>query len=192
LPLRILHIGRLVPVKAQEGLILALANLRDQGRDFRCRIVGDGPLRTELQNLIQSLRLQDRIQLLGACFQAEVTRLYDWCQVLVLSSRSEGTPMVIIEAMAKARPVIAPRLTAIPEMVAEGQTGYLFRPGDAEDLARQLSRLMAQPQDLVRLGLEGRRQALELFDLSRNARKLMAVFARELPWVPGSQEVSPV
>jgi glycosyltransferase involved in cell wall biosynthesis len=131
-----------------------------------------------LQYLIQSLHLQDHIQLLGACFQEEVARLYDWCQVLVLSSRSEGTPMVIIEAMAKARPVISPRLTAIPEMVAEGQTGYLFRPGDAEDLARQLSRLMAQPEDLVRLGLEGRRRAVKLFDLNRNARKLMAVFAR--------------
>jgi glycosyltransferase involved in cell wall biosynthesis len=100
--------------------------------------------------------------------------------------------MVIIEAMAKARPVIAPRLTAIPEMVAEGQTGYLFRPGDTEDLAHQLSRLTAQPQDLVRMGLEGRRRALELFDLNRNARKLMAVFARELPWVPGYQEVTAV
>jgi glycosyltransferase involved in cell wall biosynthesis len=192
LPLRILHIARLVPVKAQEVLIRALASLRDQGRDFRCRIVGDGPLRAELQHLVQSLHLQDRIQLLGACFQAEVTRLYDWSQVLVLSSRSEGTPMVIIEAMAKARPVIAPRLTAIPEMVAEGQTGYLFRPGDTEDLAHQLSRLTAQPQDLVRMGLEGRRRALELFDLNRNARKLMAVFARELPWVPGYQEVTAV
>jgi glycosyltransferase involved in cell wall biosynthesis len=138
------------------------------------------------------LNLQDRIQILGACFQADVTKLYDWCQVLVLSSRSEGTPMVIIEAMAKARPVIAPRLTAIPEMVAEGQTGYLFQPGDASDLAAKLNRLMAQPQDLVRLGLEGRQRALELFDLNRNARKMMAVFARELPWVPGCHEVAAV
>jgi len=192
LPLRILHIGRLMPVKSQELLILALASLRDQGRDFHCRIVGDGPLRAELQNLVQTLHLQDRIQLLGARFQEEVARLYEWCQVLVLSSRSEGTPMVIIEAMAKGRAVIAPRLTAIPEMVAEGHTGYLFRPGDAEDLAHQLSRLMSHPEDLVRLGLEGRRRALELFDLNCNARKLMAVFARELPWVPGDHGVSPV
>jgi colanic acid/amylovoran biosynthesis glycosyltransferase len=192
LPLRILHIGRLMPVKDQKLLILALAGLRDQGRNFHCRIVGDGPLKAELQNLIQSLHLQDRIQLLGACFQAEIAQLYDWCQVLVLSSRSEGTPMVIIEAMAKARPVVAPRLTAIPEMVAEGHTGYLFRPGDADDLAHQLSRLMAQPQDLVRLGQAARRRALDLFDLNRNARKLMAAFARELPWVPGDQGVSPV
>ena len=181
-----------MPVKAQEDLILALASLRDQGLDCRCRIVGDGPLRAELQNLIQSLNLQDHIQLLGACFQAEVTQHYDWCQVLVLSSRSEGTPMVIIEAMAKARPVIAPRLTGIPEMVAEGITGYLFQPGDSSDLAAKLTRLMARPQDLVRLGLAGRQRALELFDLNRNARKLMAVFARELPWVPGCREVAAV
>jgi glycosyltransferase involved in cell wall biosynthesis len=100
--------------------------------------------------------------------------------------------MVIIEAMAKARPVIAPRLTGIPEMVAEGHTGYLFRPGNAADLAHRLSRLMAHPEDLVRLGLEGRQRALELFDLNRNARKLMAVFARELPWVPGDHGVPAV
>jgi glycosyltransferase involved in cell wall biosynthesis len=190
LPLRMLHIGRLVPVKAQEVLIQALARLRDQGREFHCRIVGDGPRRAELQALIESLHLQDRIQLLGACFEEEVARLYDWSQVLVLSSRSEGTPMVIMEAMAKARAVIAPRLTAIPEMVAEGRTGYLFRPGDPQDLAHRLARLLDQPQDLVRLGLEGRRQALELFDLYRNARKLMAVFARELSGEPGDQGVS--
>ncbi|MFA5112241.1 MAG: glycosyltransferase, partial [Desulfobaccales bacterium] len=185
LPLRILHIGRLVPVKTQQVLILALARLRNQGGDFQCRIVGDGPRRDELQKLILSLHLQDRVQLLGARYEGEVARLYDWSQVLVLSSRSEGTPMVIIEAMAKARPVIAPRLTAIPEMVAEGGTGYLFTSGDAADLADQLSRLLARPADLVRLGLEARRQAENHFDLRRNARNLMNVLARELPWVPG-------
>jgi glycosyltransferase involved in cell wall biosynthesis len=141
-----------------------------------------------LQNLIVSLNLQDCVQLLGDRFADEVAELYEWSQVLVLSSRSEGTPMVIIEAMAKARPVIAPRLTAIPEMVAEGQTGYLFRPADAGDLAAGLSRLMDQPETLVRLGREGRSRAEKLFDLNRNARELMAIFARELPWIKGYQE----
>ncbi|MCK9377140.1 MAG: glycosyltransferase family 4 protein [Syntrophobacterales bacterium] len=191
LPLRILHIGRLVPVKAQEVLILALARLRDLGEGFQCRIVGDGPLREELQNLVVSLNLQDRVQFLGVRYEAEVAQLYDWSQVLVLSSRSEGTPMVIIEAMAKARAVIAPRITAIPEMVEEGRTGYLFTPGNAVDLADQFFRLLSQPADLIRLGLEGRRQAENLFDLRRNARKLMNVFARELPWVPGDRGVNP-
>jgi colanic acid/amylovoran biosynthesis glycosyltransferase len=181
LPLRILHIARLVPVKAQEVLIQALARLRDQGFEFWCRMVGDGPKRDELQRVIASLNLQDHVQLLGERFADEVVRLYEWSQVLVLSSRSEGTPMVIMEAMAKARPVIAPRLTAIPEMVADGRTGYLFPPGDIEGLAAKLARLMVQPEAIVRLGREGRSRAVELFDLNRNARELMAVFARELP-----------
>jgi lipopolysaccharide/colanic/teichoic acid biosynthesis glycosyltransferase len=183
LPLRILHIGRLAPVKAQEVLIRALARVRDQGRDFRCRVVGDGPQREELQGLITSLNLQDRVQLLGERFADEVARLHEWSQVLVLSSRSEGTPMVIMEAMAKARPVIAPRITAIPEMVAHGRTGYLYAPGDVEDLAARLAGLADLPEAVIPLGREGRTRAEALFDLARNARELMAVFARELPWV---------
>ena len=190
LPLRILHIGRLVPVKAQEILIQALARVRDRGRDFLCRIVGDGPRRQELQGLVTSLNLQDRVQFLGERFTDEVAGLFEWSQVLVLSSRSEGTPMVIMEAMAKARPVVAPRVTAIPEMVTDGHTGYLFPPGDTEALADRLARLAAQPEAMVRLGRAGRSRAEELFDLNRNARELMAVFARELPWTRGCQEAT--
>jgi colanic acid/amylovoran biosynthesis glycosyltransferase len=190
LPLRILHVGRLEPVKAQEVLIQALARLRDRGRQFQCRLVGDGPRRRALQDLIHSLNLQGSVHLLGERYAAEVAALYDWSQVVVLSSRSEGTPVVIMEAMAKARPVVAPRITALPEMVAPENTGYLFRPGDAEDLARQLSRLLDQPEEIIRLGRAGRRRALELFDLKRNCRELLAVFARELPGVPGSLEAA--
>ena len=92
--------------------------------------------------------------------------------------------MVIIEAMAKARPVIAPRLTAIPEMVADGRTGYLFPPGDVEAWppAFPVDGPTRRPRPP---GPEGRQRALELFDLNRNARKLMAVFARELPGMQG-------
>jgi glycosyltransferase involved in cell wall biosynthesis len=183
-------VGRLAPVKAQDLLIQALARVRDQGREFQCRIVGDGPRRQELQGLIASLNLQKRVQLLGDRFADEVAGLYDWSQVLVLSSRSEGTPMVIMEAMAKARPVIAPCLTALPEMVADGETGFLFRPGDAGDLAAKIAELMAQPEAIIRLGRAGRTRAEELFDLNRNSRELLAVFARELPSMQGFQEVA--
>lgn len=190
LPLRILHVGRLEPVKAQDLLIRALARLRDQGREFQCRIVGDGPRREELQSLIASLNLQDQVQLLGDRYADEVAGLYDWSQVLVLSSKSEGTPMVVMEAMAKARPVIAPRITALPEMVAAGKTGYLFRPGDLDDLAAKLGRLMEQPEAIVRLGRAGRSRAKKLFDLNRNSRELLAVFARELPGVKAIGKVA--
>ncbi|HBD07545.1 MAG TPA: hypothetical protein DCZ69_04735 [Syntrophobacteraceae bacterium] len=183
LPLRILHVGRLEPVKAQDVLIQACARLHDQGRDFQCRIVGDGPLKTPLQTLIDKFDLRDRVSLLGAKFEDEVSRLYEWAQVVVLSSRSEGTPMVVIEAMAKGRPVVVPNITALPEMVADGQTGYLFAPGDAGDLANKLAALMDEPDSLVRMGLAGRRRAEEQFNLDGNAEKLFSIFCRELPWV---------
>jgi colanic acid/amylovoran biosynthesis glycosyltransferase len=188
LPLRILHVGRLEPVKAQDLLIQACAGLRRRGCDFRCRIVGDGPLRTSLQGLIDKLNLQDRVQLLGAKFEAEVRDLYDWSHVLVLSSRSEGTPMVVIEAMAKGRPVVVPNITALPEMVQDGENGYLFAPGNVEDLANKLMALAERPDLRVRMGAAGRRRSEECFDLDKNAAHLTAIFARELPWMSSGRQ----
>ncbi|MGV8048757.1 MAG: glycosyltransferase family 4 protein [Anaerolineaceae bacterium] len=182
LPLRILHVGRLEPVKAQDVLIRACSLLRDQGRDFRCRIVGDGPLKNRLQELIDKFHLRNHVELLGAKFESEVKELYEWSQVLVLSSRSEGTPMVVIEAMAKGRPVVVPNITALPEMVTHGQTGYLFSPGDPEDLANKLAALIDQPESMTHMGLTARRLAEERYNLDENAGKLTEIFFRELPW----------
>ncbi len=181
MPLRILHIGRLAPVKAQEDLIDACARLRDQGRQFRCLIVGDGPRRLELEDMIKALNLQDCVELIGARFEADIVKLYEWAHVLVLSSRSEGTPMVIIEAMAKGRPVVVPDITGIPEMVVDGRTGYLFPSGDVESLAAKLTRFIEAPDSIVRMGIEGRRRAEDLFDLTRNAEMLSSIFECELP-----------
>ena len=153
--LRLLNVARLAPVKAQHVLIDALAQLKNQGIPFTCRIIGEGPLRPDLENRIHRLGLSDAVHLLGARQEPEVREQYDWSQVVVLSSRSEGTPMTIIEAMAKARAVVAPRITAIPEMVADGDSGLLFTPGSAADLAGQLTRLAAAPQLLAQLSLRG-------------------------------------
>ncbi len=180
-PLRLLLVGRLVPVKGIDLLLEACARLRRQQLPFICRIVGDGPEKSRLQQLVQSLGLGEQVQLLGALYQDEVARLYDWSQVVVLSSRSEGTPMTIIEAMAKARPVVAPRLTAIPEMVAEGKTGFLFEPGAAADLAAKLARLAAESDLRARQGEAARQQAAAKFNLWTNARKFLAILAQEVP-----------
>ncbi len=188
--LRLLNVARLAPVKAQHVLIDALAQLKNQGIPFTCRIIGEGPLRTELEDRIHRLGLKDAVHLLGARQEPEVREQYDWSQVVVLSSRSEGTPMTLIEAMAKARAVVAPRITAIPEMVADGGSGLLFTPGSAVDLARQLTRLAASPQLLARLSLEARRRGEALFDLTTNANKFMAVLAREVPALGLKPEVA--
>lgn len=180
-PLHILLVARLVPVKAPEILIQACAILKRQQIPFHCRIVGDGPDRPKLADLIRDSHLDNEVEILGFRYQDEVAQLYNWSHVVVLSSRSEGTPMTIIEAMAKARPVVAPRITAIPEMVTEGDTGFLFEPGSATDLAEKLTRLAADPLLRSRLGEEARRQALKKFEVMSNAGKLMAILAKEVP-----------
>jgi colanic acid/amylovoran biosynthesis glycosyltransferase len=190
LPLRLLLVARLVPVKAPEILVQACALLKKQKIPFICRIVGDGPERPKLADLIRAYHLDQEVEILGFRYQEEVAQLYDWSQVVVLSSRSEGTPMTIIEAMAKARPVVAPRITAIPEMVHDGETGYLFKPGSASDLAEKLARLAADPVLRVRLGDEARRQALKKFDVMSNARNFLAILAREAPTLGLPQEIA--
>jgi colanic acid/amylovoran biosynthesis glycosyltransferase len=180
-PLRLLNVARLAPVKAQDLLISALAQLRNQGIAFACRIIGEGPLRPYLESRIHALGLEDSVHLLGARQESEVRQQYDWSQVVVLSSRSEGTPMTIIEAMAKARAMVAPRITAIPEMIADGQSGLLFAPGSAPDLARQLARLASRPELMAQMGLEARGQGEERFDLTMNAKRFLAVLALEVP-----------
>ena len=89
--------------------------------------------------------------------------------------------MTVIEAMVQARPVIVPNITALPEMVIEAKTGYLFKKASHEDLAIKLRSLAGNAELIKRLGMEGRKKAEELFDLTVNARYLMAVFDREIP-----------
>lgn len=189
--LRLLHVARLAPVKGQDILLRACAQLTEMGVKWECRIVGEGPERPHLEHLIRTLGLASRVSLLGARPQNEVARLYDWAQVVVLSSRSEGTPMTVIEAMAKGRPVVAPRLTALPEMVLEGVTGWLFRPGEAIDLARKIGTFSANPQLLEAMGQAGRERARDLFNLVPNSRTFLNILAQEVPAL-GRQPETPV
>lgn len=181
LPLRILHVSRLHPVKAQDVLIKALAGLKAQGVNFHCRLVGDGPLMGELTALADSLGLGSSVEFMGARFSAEVAELYGWSQVVVLSSKSEGTPMTIIEAMAKGRAVVAPAITAIPEMIEHGISGLLYTPGQTEDLTAQLARLAAEPGLIGSMGAAGRARAEEMYSLRANVQRLLAIFGQQWP-----------
>jgi glycosyltransferase involved in cell wall biosynthesis len=174
--LHILNVAMLKPVKGQDILICACAHLKEKGIKFECRIVGEGPQRNVLESLIDQLNLYDSVFLLGVRYEEEVAELFDWAHLMVLSSLSEGTPMAIIEAMMKSRPVIAPRITAIPEMIVEGETGSMFTKSDPNDLADKLSIFADRPNLVATMGKEGRKRAELLFDLQRNAEKLAILF----------------
>jgi colanic acid/amylovoran biosynthesis glycosyltransferase len=134
----LLAVGRLHAVKDHAFLIRACARLRDRGLDLQCLIAGDGPEWGRLELLIRKNRLQDRLTLLGHVGRPQMDSLYRRADVVVLTSRSEGIPLVLMEAMARGRIVLAPAITGIPEIVIPGKTGFLYAPGELEDFVARI------------------------------------------------------
>ena len=132
----LLAVGRLHAVKDHAFLVRACARLRDRGLDFECAIAGEGPERRRLASLIRQNRLRDRLTLLGHVPREQMDSLYRRADVVVLTSRSEGIPLVLMEAMARGSIVLAPAITGILEIVVAGETGFLYAPGVLEDFVR--------------------------------------------------------
>ncbi|QTA83316.1 Glycosyltransferase, family I [Desulfonema limicola] len=179
--LRILNVARLDPVKAHDILINACELLEKKGIAFNCRIVGHGPLMNKLNKMIIEKKLEKKIELMGPKYEAEVVSLFQWSDVMVLSSLSEGTPMTVIEAMTMGRAVIAPDMTGLPEMVKNLETGYLFNRGSASDLADKLAVLAENPEIRAEFGKAGRKRAEKLFNHQVNVKKLKDAFTKEIP-----------
>jgi glycosyltransferase involved in cell wall biosynthesis len=128
---------------------------------YRAAIVGDGPERAALEAAAATAQ----VELLGE--RGDVPEQLAASDVFVLSSRSEGMPMSILEAMAAGLPVVASAVGGIPEIVRDGETGLLVPPGDADALAAALGRLLDDDGLRRRLGAAGRERALDEFDVVR-------------------------
>jgi glycosyltransferase involved in cell wall biosynthesis len=169
--------------KGQRHLVDACALLRDRGVHLRCLLVGDGPERARLAARIRAARLDDAVLLLGARSQDEVRELLRTADVVVhpsVTTRTgmmDGIPVALMEAMASGCPVIATRLSGIPELVEDGRSGLLVAPEDAGQLADAIQRLLADPALRHRLAVAGRRAVLREFDLVQNGRRLLELFA---------------
>lgn len=134
----LMAVGRLHAVKDHAFLVRACARLRDCGLEFECVIAGEGPQRQPLQLLIRENQLQDRLTLLGHVPRPQLDLLYRRADVVVLTSRSEGIPLVLMEAMARGKIALAPAITGIPEIVVAGKTGFLYAPGVLEDFVARI------------------------------------------------------
>lgn len=137
-PLRLLAVGRLHQVKGHEFLVRACAEMHSRGLQFNCLIAGEGLERSNLESLIHQCALGDHVTLLGHVPRAQLQPLYDLADVVVLTSRSEGIPLVLMEAMARGKIVLAPAITGIPELVIAGKTGFLYEPGSLTDFVAHL------------------------------------------------------
>jgi glycosyltransferase involved in cell wall biosynthesis len=133
-----LAVGRLHAVKDHAFLVRACAQLQMSGVPFECLIAGDGPEWRNLALLINKCELQERVTLLGHVAHKNMNSWYDRADVIVLTSRSEGIPLVLMEAMARRKIVLAPSITGIPELVIAGKTGFLYKAGSMDDFVARL------------------------------------------------------
>lgn len=138
----ILFVGRLHQAKGLDILFHCLTLL--QVPEYKMKIVGEGNLRTQLEALATELGIRERIEFLG--FRSDVQSLMLNADCLVLPSRWEGMPMVVLEAMALGTPVIASRVGGIAEVIEDGKTGWLVQPEHPEELANVLSCVLSKPE----------------------------------------------
>jgi colanic acid/amylovoran biosynthesis glycosyltransferase len=170
-PARLLSLARLVEKKGLEYAVRAAARLRHL--NFCYDIVGDGPMRGDLQKLIAELGLAERVRLLGWKQQTEVLALLNEAHILVAPSVTgadgdqEGIPVAMMEAMAMGLPVVSTLHSSIPELVADGDSGYLVPERDVEALADRIGNLLQSPERWPALGAAGRRRVEAEFNLNR-------------------------
>ena len=173
-PVRLVSIGRFAEQKGQLVLIAAMARLVAEGQDVSLRLVGDGEMRPIIERAIREAWLEDHVTLTGWLDEDGVRAELDKATALVMPSFAEGLPMVIMEAMAAARPVIATYVAGIPELVRHGETGWLVPAGDDVELAKAIVEMAKMPVQSVRnMGHMGRKLALSRHDSAQEAEKLL-------------------
>ena len=172
-----LAVGRLIAQKDHATLLRGFALVRTELPDARLAILGSGPLESETRALAAELGLEDALTLPGR------TDLRDWlarADVFVHTSRWEGFGIVLLEAMLAGLPIVATRVSAVPEVVADGETGVLVEPGDHTALATALGALLADPARASALGEAGERRARNEFSVARMAERTAAVYDEAL------------
>jgi colanic acid/amylovoran biosynthesis glycosyltransferase len=170
-------VGRLAEQKGHLVLIEAAARLAAAGRDFEVAIIGDGPLRAQIERRVEELGLGDKVRLLGWRDDDGVRDEILRSRALVLPSFAEGLPVVLMEALALGRPAIATYVAGIPELVEPGVNGWLVPAGSVEALANAMTDcLEAPPCKLIPMGLKGREAVSGRHDIASEARKLSLLF----------------
>jgi glycosyltransferase involved in cell wall biosynthesis len=167
-------IGRLSAEKGHVDLVEALALVARQGRDFSAVLVGDGPERPRLEALIARHGLHERVHLPG--YLPHPDRLLEEMDLMVLPSHTEGLPNAVLEALLMEVPVLATRVGGTPEVVTDGETGFLVAPQAPAELAGGIVRFLDRREDWQETARAGRRMVLARFDFRARTSKLEALY----------------
>jgi len=166
--------GRLKPVKAYDHFLRAAGIVADRLPDARFLIAGDGPLRQELQELAKSLGLGDKVMFTG--FRNDIEAILASLDLFVMSSRHEGIPVVLLEAMALSRPAVVTAVGGMVEVIESEKSGLLVEAGNPHELARACLRILENPELMRRIGEEGARRVRAEFTRDQQCRRVVALY----------------
>lgn len=169
-------IGRIAPVKNFDVFLRAARIVLDRGVRARFVIVGDGPLKTKMQELASDLGLEDDVSFLGR--RSEIKKLLLAMDLFVLCSKTEGTSYTLLEAMALERPTVATRVGGNVDLVKDGETGVLIPPGDAEAAADAIIGLLSDKDKAKRFGAAGRKRIEVEFNAGVMADRTLEVYRK--------------
>jgi len=176
----ILFAGHVIPLKRTLDLVKAFEKIAHKLPRVQLRIAGEAQSESAyaetVRAYIRETRMCDRVHMLGNLSESAILREFAACDVLVLPSAQENAPMVIAQAMAAGKPVVATPVGGVPEMVSDRKTGFLTAVGDLEGLASTLLRLFQSPELRTRMGQAGRQFALNNYQVASVARRTYEVY----------------
>lgn len=174
---KMICVGRLCEQKGQLLLVEAAIKLAEEGESFHLTLAGDGPMRTEIETLIEKHGLSSQINITGWISSDRVREELLDSAFLVLPSFAEGLPVVIMEAMALSRPVITTYIAGIPELVMPRENGWLVPAGSLESLIFSMREaLNTTEEEMQRLGSNARERVIERHNIETEAKKLVEYF----------------
>ena len=182
----LLAVGRLHRVKDYAFLIQACSALRVQGVDFLCWIVGEGPERPALERQISRLGLQAHVHLIGHVPRENLAGYYRHADLVVMTSKSEGIPVALMEAMSHARLVLAPAITGIPELVEHQHTGFLYEPGSLSHFIGAIKWICANQAALAVIRRAAAARVTDSYNRQRNLRAFAEQFLARIPQSGGA------
>ena len=175
-------VGRLAPIKRVDRLINAYAQVAKEIPQGKFVIVGDGELRTEMENLVREKKLSSKTYFLGV--RQDLEAVYSGVDVIAMSSDNEGTPAVLIEALTYGKPVVSTDVGGISDVVTDGFSGLLAHPNGSGDLAQALITVLNNQNLRKTMGSNGRAEMLKKFSLENLIQKLDSLYMNELALKP--------
>ena len=171
-------VGRIAPIKNHRLFFDAMARVLAQHANAHVVVVGDGDLRPEMERYVGERGIASRVSFLG--WRHDLPQVYTDLDVVVISSNNEGTPVSAIEAMAAGRPVVATRVGGLPDVISDGETGYLVAPGNAEQLASAVERVLRDGETTDGLRRNARESVKHKFAVERLTADIDLLYRRLL------------